>query len=64
MMFRNARMDVHYSELEEQYEKLGERFERMVQTLPQGEQDLVWEYICASEALNWRMLELILEKRI
>ena len=33
----------------------------MVMQLPQESQDLAWAFICISDEMNWRMLEIICE---
>ena len=60
-LFRRARLDPQYAQLAEQYRKLEERYSRMVMHLSQESQDLAWEFICLSDEMNWRMLEILCE---
>ena len=53
-----ARGDREYRELELRFLGLEKRFFHMVNTLPEKQQDLAWEFVCASDALDARLLEI------
>lgn len=61
-LFAMARQDARYAQMSEEYNALESRFSEVVMQLPPGAQDTAWEFICHSEAMNWRMLEIICEK--
>lgn len=58
-LFQKARQDPKYARMGEEYSRLEERFSQMVMQLPQGSQDLAWEFVCLSDEMNWRMLEIL-----
>ena len=60
-LFQRARQDSKYKKMGEEYGRLEEQFSRMVMQLPQESQDLAWAFICISDEMNWRMLEIICE---
>lgn len=61
-LFRMVRNDSEYAIMQEKHDRLEEQFSKMVMQLPQQSQDLAWEFVCHSEEMNWRMLEIICEK--
>ena len=61
-LFRRARQDSQYAKMGEKYGRLEEQFSRMVMQLPQESQDMAWEFVCVSNEMNWRMLEIICEE--
>ena len=61
-LFRQARSDPQYAVLAYDYRILEEKFALLTQKLPEEEQDLIWAFVCTSDAMNWRMLEWICEK--
>ena len=60
-LFREARKDPEYASMSKEYTVLEEQFALLTQKLPEKEQDLVWAFICISDAMNWRMLEWMCE---
>lgn len=60
-LFKIARQDPHYAQMGEEYRLLESRFSEMIMKLSQESQDLAWEFVTHSEAMNWRMLEIICE---
>lgn len=60
-LFQRARQDSKYKKMGEEYGRLEEQFSRMVMQLPQESQDLAWAFICISDEMNWRLLEIICE---
>lgn len=61
-LFRMARQDPQYAKMGEKYNKMESQVSEILSRLPQEAQDVVWAYICHSEEMNWRMLEIICEK--
>ena len=61
-LFRMARNDPEYAIMHGKYDEVEEQFSNMVMELPQQSQDLAWAFVCLSEEMNWRMLEIICEK--
>ncbi len=61
-LFQIAREDARYRELSRQYAQLEAAFARLVQSLPEDEQDAAWAFVCTSEEMNWRMLEILSER--
>lgn len=57
-LFQRARQDSKYKKMGEEYGRLDEQFSRMVMQLPQGSQNLAWEFVCLSNEMNWRILEI------
>ena len=61
-LFRLSRKDPQYAEISEKYRQLEDDFGRITQKLTNEEQDIAWGFICTSDTMNWRMLEIICEK--
>lgn len=61
-LFREAHKDPEYASLSREYAILEEKFALLTQKLPEEEQDLVWAFVCTSDAMNWRMLEWMCER--
>jgi len=61
-LFRLARTDKRYTELSQTYSELEKTMGTITQTLPEEVQDVLWAFICTSDELNWRMLEIIVER--
>lgn len=61
-LFDLVRKDTIYSEMSKQYQKLESDFERIMQRLPSEEEDLVWEFVCLSDDMNLRIIEVLCEK--
>lgn len=62
LLFRKVRQDPQYAGLEREYAAMEERIAGLIQSLPEGEQDLIWRFVCTSDAMNWRMIEYICEE--
>ena len=60
-LFQRARQDSKYKKMGEEYGRLEEQYSCMVMQLPRESQDLAWAFICISDEMNWRMLEIICE---
>lgn len=59
VMLRNlARCDGEYRRIEEKYQRLDGAFAKMVNTLSQPQQDLIWAYMCTSNELDSRLLDI------
>ena len=61
-LFEMARRDPKYAVLHRRYKFYEGVMEYMSQKLTEEDQNILWEFICLSEDMNWRMLELICEK--
>ena len=58
-MLRNlARGDGEYGRIEGEYQRLESAFAKMVNTLPRPQQNLIWAYVCTSNELDSRLLEI------
>lgn len=63
-LFQRARQDTKYAKMEAEYKTMEEQYSQMVMQLPQNDQDLAWAFVCLSNDMNWRMLEILLEDRM
>lgn len=63
-MFAMARKDEKYAKLTSEYEILEMEFTRIARKLSDEEQDILWGFICTSDAMNWRILELVAEREV
>lgn len=63
-MFAMARKDDKYAELTAEYELLEMEFAKIARSLSDEEQDVLWEFVCTSDSMNWRILELVAEREI
>lgn len=63
-MFAMARQDEKYAELTAEYELLQMEFARIARKLSVEEQDILWGFVCTSDSMNWRILELVAEREI
>lgn len=64
MLFRSVRQDPQYAALRREYDALETQLGQLAQKLPQQEQDLIWAFLCASDGMNWRMLEYLCEQNV
>ena len=63
-MFAMARKDEKYAKLAAEYELLEMEFARIARKLSDEEQDILWGFVCTSDSMNWRILELVAEREI
>lgn len=63
-MFAMARQDEKYAELTAEYELLQMEFAGIARKLSVEEQDILWGFVCTSDSMNWRILELVAEREI
>ena len=63
-MFAMARKDEKYAELTAEYEMLEMEFAQIARKLSDAEQDILWGFVCTSDAMNWRILELVAEREV
>ena len=61
-LFDLVRKDPIYSEMSKKYQKLESDLERITQRLSSEEEDLVWEFVCLSDDMNLRIIEILCEK--
>ena len=59
-----ARKDEKYAKLAAEYELLEMEFARIARKLSDEEQDILWGFVCTSDSMNWRILELVAEREI
>ena len=59
-MFRLARKDARYAQMQKRYQELEGTLHHRLHRLPEDVQEIFWEYLCLSDAMNWRILELVL----
>ncbi len=58
-LFQLAKEDPQYAGLKRSQAQAEREVERALQKLTKEDQDLVWDYICRAEEMNWRMLEIL-----
>lgn len=58
LLRRLARADPAFRDMEQRYFALERDFSEMTNTLPQSQQDIAWAYVCASDDLDRRLLEI------
>ena len=56
-----ATLDDEYMQLQEEYKVWEEKFTQMAGTLTKEQQDVAWGYVCTSDALDHRLLEIACE---
>ena len=61
-LFAMARRDPKYAVLSREYRAYEAVFSEFCRELPEKDQNILWGFICVSEDMNWRMLEIICEK--
>jgi len=61
-LFAMAKKDTIYSEMCIKYQKLESDLERITQRLSSEEEDLVWAFVCLSDDMNLRIIEILCEK--
>lgn len=62
MLFKMARGDARYAAMSRKYQQLEEKAGQVLQKLGREDKDIVWDFICTSDAMNWRMLEILCER--
>ena len=60
-LFQMARKDPRYAAMTKEYNALEKKFSRMTQGLSPKDEDLAWAFVCVSDAMNYRMMELLVE---
>ena len=63
-MFAMARKDDKYAALTLEYDALELEFAKIARKLSDEEQDILWGFVCTSDCMNWRILELVAEREI
>ena len=58
-IFREAREDTIYRKKKIRYSDLEEQVGLILQALPEHEQDIIWEFICLSDDMNLRIIEML-----
>ena len=58
-IFREAREDAIYRKMKIRYSDLEEQVGLILQALPEHEQDIIWEFICLSDDMNLRIIEML-----
>lgn len=53
-----GRRDETYKSLETEFMVLQKQLEKMASELTKEQQDLLWAYICTSDAMDYRLLEI------
>ena len=61
-LFQMARKDPQYAAMTKEYHELERKFSRMTQGLSKADEDLAWAFVCVSDGMNYRMMELLVEK--
>ena len=61
-LFAMARKDPKYAALSCEYRAYEAAFGDFCRELPEKDQNILWGFVCVSEDMNWRMLEMICEK--
>ena len=57
-----ARQDPQYAAMTKEYKQLEKKFSRMTQSLLRKDESLAWAFVCVSDGMNYRMLELLVEQ--
>lgn len=57
-----GKMDPEYSALEVRFRKLHTEMEKMAATLSEKQQNLLWDYVCTSDAMDHRLLEIACQR--
>lgn len=53
-----AKSDSNYRDILRRYLALEKQFSDMTTTLPREKEDLIWEFVCTSDELDRRLLEI------
>lgn len=53
-----AKSESSYSDILRRYLVLEKQFSDMTTTLPREQEDLIWEFVCTSDELDRRLLEI------
>lgn len=56
-----GKLDEEYERIEEEYRQWEVKFTEMVSCLEREQQDIVWGFVCTSDALDHRLLEIACE---
>ena len=56
-----AKLDSSYSSILQRYLVLEKQFSDMTTTLSREQEDLIWEFVCTSDELDRRLLEIACE---
>ena len=61
-LFDMAHKDKYYSDLIVRYQELESEVSDITQQLTKTEQDIIWKFVCLSDEMNIRIIELLYEK--
>lgn len=61
-IFCLARQDPQYSEMVTKYNELEHRFGELTRDMTDEEQDIAWGFVCLSDAMSLRLVEILCEK--
>lgn len=61
-LFGMARGDRYYSQMITQYQKLESEVDQIIRQLTETEQNVIWKFICISDEMNLRVIELLCDK--
>ena len=61
-LFAMARRDPKYQELDRRYGEYENALQELSRGLSDDDQDILWGFVCTSDDMNWRMLELICQR--
>lgn len=61
-LFDMAREDPKYAALYREYLSYETAFSNLSRDMPEEDQNILWGFICTSDDMNWRMLEMICER--
>lgn len=60
--FQLARQDPQYSKMVSEYLVLEQQLGELTRDMTDEEQDVVWGFVCLSDDMNWRMIEILCEE--
>lgn len=61
-LFDMARKDPRYAELTREYLAYEAAFNELSRDMSEEDQNILWGFVCTSDDMNWRMLEMICER--
>ena len=61
-LFQMARKDPKYAAMTKEYRELEKKFAKMTQSLSKEDENLAWAFVCVSDGMNYRMIELLVDR--
>lgn len=57
-LWRYVKCDAQYFELRQEYDRMENDVSILVDSLPEEKQNIIWKFICTSDEMNYRAMQI------